>query len=350
MACGGEDQQVGAPDATGGETSASGGSTSVGSGGSDSPGAGEAGGTLAMGSIVSGEFFTCAIGNAGQLACWGIDPSSPGTWSVPTGVFTQLASTGIAVLALRDTGQIERFAPPGFGVDLPVLDGTFVQIDAANDTLCGLDANGQASCIGPRVVDMQPPAGETFVEIGVGASFACGIRSGDGSIVCWGSTGRVTQSGECGPVATSGQLSAPSGQFVRITSRHGHSCAIRVDGSLACWGGGEADDDPTLVICDRPYNVGQSVPPAGSYVDVSAGSYHTCAIDTAGAVACWGAGTQDNDCDPDFTACGQALPPAGTFARLASGYTHTCAMRADRTVQCWGSDTGGRSTPPAGFP
>ena len=38
-----------------------------------------------------------------------------------------------------------------------------------------------------------------------------------------------------------------------------------------------------------PY--GQSTPPAGTFTEVSAGDYHTCGVKTDGTVACWG----DND-------------------------------------------------------
>src|SRR5262245_901851 len=52
-----------------------------------------------------------------------------------------------------------------------------------------------------------------------------------------------------------------------------HSCAIKTDGKLACWGGNY---------------FGQATPPTGTYTAVSAGGYHGCAIKTDGSLACWG--------------------------------------------------------------
>src|SRR5256885_2918230 len=82
---------------------------------------------------------------------------------------------------------------------------------------------------------------------------------------------------------------------------------------------------------------------SGTVAQVSAGGSHTCAIRTDGTVACWG----DNS-------HGQATPPAGTFTQVSAGGAHTCAVRSDSTVACWGTNLGGRGqyaappTPPAG--
>ena len=59
----------------------------------------------------------------------------------------------------------------------------------------------------------------------------------------------------------------------RRQRRRAHSCALRTDGTLACWG----------------LNVdGQATPPAGTYTAVSAGAVHSCALRTDGTLACWG--------------------------------------------------------------
>ncbi|HCP61715.1 MAG TPA: hypothetical protein DIU14_04485, partial [Actinobacteria bacterium] len=47
-----------------------------------------------------------------------------------------------------------------------------------------------------------------------------------------------------------------------------------------------------------------ATPPSGSFSSVSAGRYHTCGVKTDGTVACWGDDTS-----------GQATPPSGSFTR-----------------------------------
>ena len=69
-------------------------------------------------------------------------------------------------------------------------------------------------------------------------------------------------------------LSHPPGQEVRLGRRwRGHTCGVRTDGSLECWGRDHYD---------------QATPPDGEFTSVSAGSTHTCGVRTDGTVACWG--------------------------------------------------------------
>ncbi len=49
-------------------------------------------------------------------------------------------------------------------------------------------------------------------------------------------------------------------------------------------------------------------PSAGTFASVSAGAYHTCGVRTDGTIACWG----DND-------YGQAAPPGGIFTSVSAG-------------------------------
>ena len=62
-------------------------------------------------------------------------------------------------------------------------------------------------------------------------------------------------------------------------------------------------------------------PPEGPFASVSSGSQHTCGVRTDGSVACWGLGLD-----------GQSSPPGGTFISVSSGFLHTCGVRAVRTA------------------
>ena len=66
-------------------------------------------------------------------------------------------------------------------------------------------------------------------------------------------------------------------------------------------------------------------PTAGSFVSVSAGSYHTCGMRSDGSVACWGRNKS-----------GEAAPPAGSFVSVSAGWGYTCGVRSDGSVACWG--------------
>ena len=94
-------------------------------------------------------------------------------------------------------------------------------------------------------------------------------------------------------------------------------------GKVACWGESGA---------------GQSKPPSGTFQQVAAGWYHTCGLRTNGTVVCWG---DDSDKPP-------LNPPSGTFKQVSSHYNHTCGIRTDDTVACWGVVSEGDTTPPGG--
>src|SRR5207253_2635523 len=100
-----------------------------------------------------------------------------------------------------------------------------------------------------------------------------------------------------------------------------HTCGVKTDGTLACWG-------------DNGF--GQASPPSGSFTAITAGSDHTCGVKNDGTLACWG----DNG-------KGQASAPSGSFRAVSTGDAHTCGVRVDGTVACWGSNESGRVSPPS---
>ena len=144
--------------------------------------------------------------------------------------------------------------------------------------------------------------------VDAGDTHSCGLRT-DATLACWGSN-------------LSGETTPPAGSFTALSAGSFHSCGLRVDATLACWG----------------YNIsGQATPPAGTFTAVSAGDRHSCGVRTNGTLACWGDDTY-----------GQATPPAGTFTAVSAGRYHSCSLRTDATLACWGKNDVGQATPPAG--
>ena len=153
----------------------------------------------------------------------------------------------------------------------------------------------------------RPTAG-SFDSVSAGRDHTCGVRS-DGSVACWGSN----EDGEATP---------PAGSFDSVSAGRIHTCGLRSNGSVACWGSDE---------------YGQATPPTGSFVSVSAGVFHTCGVKSNGSVACWGSDEY-----------GQATPPTGSFVSVSAGVGHTCGVRSEGSAACWGYNGDGRATPPAG--
>jgi alpha-tubulin suppressor-like RCC1 family protein len=95
----------------------------------------------------------------------------------------------------------------------------------------------------------------------------------------------------------------------------GTACALRSDGTMACWGMSGAESVATRA-------------PQGVFVQLSVGYDHACAIAADGTVTCWG---------PSLSMAMAEDPPAGVFVEIAAGETDTCAIRPDGSVVCWGA-------------
>ena len=152
--------------------------------------------------------------------------------------------------------------------------------------------------------DSPEPAFET---VSAGAEHTCGIRA-DGELACWGDD-------------SLGQLDEiPPGQFVSVSAGDFHTCAIAIDRQLVCWGddsSGQLDEVPT-----------------GEFLSVSAGGAHSCAIRLDGDLVCWG---DDSSGQLDEA-------PSGEFLSVSAGGAHSCAIRLDGDLVCWGDDSSGQAS------
>ena len=167
---------------------------------------------------------------------------------------------------------------------------------------------------------LEAPAGR-FISVSAGGAHSCGVRT-DQTVICWGSN-------------VSGQLDAPAGRFTLASAGHGHSCGVRTDQTVTCWGSNEyfTDDEEHARIEDN-----RAVAPSGSFTMVATGAGHTCGLRTDQTVICWG----DND-------WGQTDTPAGRFTMVSTTGYDSCGLRTDQTVICWGPFSAASSAPAGRF-
>jgi alpha-tubulin suppressor-like RCC1 family protein len=173
-----------------------------------------------------------------------------------------------------------------------------------------------------------------------GAFHTCAIRT-DSTLWCWGSS----ESGQLGLGNTTDQdlpqqvtTPAPAG-WTSVTAGDDHTCATRTDSTLWCWG---FDDAGQLGIGskaqqDLPQQV--TTPAPAGWTSVAAGGDHTCALRTH-ALWCWGfnrygqlgIGSTTNQARPRRV----ALPAKTGWSLVALGATHTCAKHTGHILWCWG--------------
>ncbi len=144
--------------------------------------------------------------------------------------------------------------------------------------------------------------------ITAGTLHSCWLKS-NGSVVCWGSN-------------VYGEGTPPAGTFRQLSAGMYYTCGIKTDNTITCWGFN---------------NYGESTPPSGTFVQISSGLNHSCGIKGNGTVACWGQNTW-----------GGATPPSGAFKQISAGTYHTCGLKNDKSIACWGWNNDGETNAPSG--
>ena len=210
------------------------------------------------------------------------------------------------------------------------LQSVTARVDGAD----GVSASFEATANPPRM-----SASPTVV---TGGTHSCSLR-GDGSMVCWGGNAR----GQLGDGSSTGRLvpslSVQGEGFARVTSGLAHVCGLSADGRASCWG---SNDQGQL---GRSGSGSAAVPEevAGGtrFTSLVAGLAHTCGLGGDGAAYCWGAnesgqlgdGTTESKSAPTRVAANTA------FTQVAAGWRHTCALNSAGQAYCWGANDSGQA-------
>jgi len=285
--------------------------------------------------ITAGLAHTCGVTAQGAAWCWGGGFEARESGFLGNG-FLMRSETPVRV----------------------VSDSVFVEIDAGYDNTCALTAAGQAWCWG-RNAKGEGGSGTTlarliptlvqgdelrFTKISVGGEHVCGLRT-SGSIACWGSN-RFGQLG-VGPVTyndISRFSSSPlrvesSSQMIAVSAGADHTCGIRTDGQIDCWGlnvnAGQLGDSSGLTHRGTPGPLGDE----RTYTALGSGFATTCAASTSNGPFCWGSNFYGAVGVGSREVLIYQTPQAtlgGPFVSLAGGGAHMCGITADQRLFCWG--------------
>ncbi len=283
-------------------------------------------------SVTVGTVTGCAVTSALTAACWGQDvgDGSPLATIHPSAV-------PLPGLPASSVSQISA----GFGACALTLQGGL-----KTSVFCwGDNSNGELGdkTTTDRTVPVKVKGLSGAVAVTIGGRHACALIR-NGGAECWGANGNGqlgngTTSESHSPVPVTG---LPA-NLAQIAAGGTHTCALRTDGTVWCWGSGgngelgngsTSDSSTPVMVTGLPSVVQIAV--GGNLL----GGDSTCALTSSGAVFCWGKnangelgnGTTTNS-DVPVQVIG--LPSAVSVTQTAGT---GCAVLVTGQVDCWGDN------------
>lgn len=273
----------------------------------------------------------CSTDEVGGMWCWG---------SAGGGSFGDGGGANRPVPA--KTEMPNKVKVTAIGAGWSALHGCAV---ADGNVFCwGFNAAGQVGR--PDSTDTSTPQavknlpGRT-VSVAIMRTATCALIE-DGTVSCWGGStnsllGRADASGiNLAPAPVTGLANVR-----KIAGSAGHVCALKGDGTVACWGTNTSGQlgNGTFVNSSVPVKVtGLSIP----VVDIAVTATSSCAVLADGSVKCWGGNNlyqlgYSGDGALKTAAPGTSAALRGKAVAVTAATSSVCALMDDATVSCWGT-------------
>jgi alpha-tubulin suppressor-like RCC1 family protein len=156
----------------------------------------------------------------------------------------------------------------------------------------------------------------------------------------WGELGDGTTVARWTPVAVSGLSGVAA---LAAGGKGGHSCALKTNGSVSCWGmntfgqlgnGGTTDSSVPVSV-------------SGGYLfrQVATGYFYTCGVTTSGAVSCWGSNSSgqfgNGTTNSSLTPTTPSNVLIGAAQEVLTADVFTCLRGGMEQVACAGNNNNG---------
>jgi len=316
-------------------------------------------------------------GGAGDVCCATGSPCNGAALSCVAGVcrgcFVSVAAGAAHTAAVRtdghafawganDAGQLGIGSIAGAPLPAPVVDGNgtplsnmIVAIAGARHT-CYVTAVHALACsgdgargqLGTGAAQAKTP---TLIGLAPVTAWAAGdfhtcAADGSARVWCWG----ANDAGQLGTGGGDATMPAPVvsaagvqlDHVVALAAGHAHTCALRDDHHVWCWGDGSDGQlgGGTTASSAHPVEVSAL---GASTLELAAGGALTCAR-TDTQVLCFGADASGQAGQPATARVPvpTAVPGLDLPTALSVGGAHACARRADGTVRCWGAGARGQ--------
>jgi len=280
-------------------------------------------------SVVTGDSHSCALETSGQVYCWGWNKYG----QVGNGSFEK-EWVPVEVLWMHSV------------IALSTLDGHHTCVIRENKAAWCWGRNDHGQLGSGLAGDTPVPVGAgigNVKDIAAGFLHTCAVKM-SGTVYCWGYNG-FGQLGDGSTIDTfiATKVENLGGGVKSVDAGHFHTCALKYDGTVWCWGDGQHGQLGNLMFYQTPLTPTQ-VFALNDVTDISVGTHHACAIKEDGSLWCWGKNNPHGQLG-DGTYMNKAMPVQvelnGAIATGAGG-THSCAVVDDGVVWCWGYNSNGQ--------
>lgn len=283
--------------------------------------------------LASGLTHSCVINGDRSVSCWGGNEGGQlGDGTTLPGLHPG-AVAGVANAAQLSLGQRHSCVVANGSVSCWGANDRLQLGVATVASMCAVGSSQLACSKAPVMV-----AGVTNVaQVSAGAAHTC-VRTTDGGVKCWGDN-RYGQLGVGAANAMPSAMARPVmigtralDHVTSIASGNFHTCALREDGAVFCWGRDDHGELGTAAAATMPAMCVAACIPGATQVN---------ALPHPAAPMTGDAGAGDGGArDASATDAGPVMLnlPVG----LAAGADFSCARLTDQTVRCWGSDAVGQ--------
>ena len=189
-----------------------------------------------------------------------------------------------------------------------------------------------------------PPPPDVYVKVVGADQHTCALRS-TGLARCWG-------------IAIYKEVLAGNQSFNELATFRlrdidtdvDHACAVDTSYQGWCWGLNGSGQLGSGTVYDAATSTPRLVSGGHLFTKIATGASHSCAIDTAGLVWCWGRDDLGQLGDGMGGSPGlvsvtpvNARLSTGTAVAIDLGNDHSCALTSAQVVECWGRNDDGEA-------
>lgn len=250
---------------------------------------------------------------------------------------TATHAPGVERVTYTVNGGAEQVASAAAGTPSVSFAATVPLRSGTNDIV--FYAYGADGVRGARTVQavrsLSPGTPGTFSRVSAGSQHSCGTA--DGALYCWGSLAASYADVQTRPLPQ-----RVAGSFPQVTAGNFFTCALAQGGAAYCWGIGDGGrlGDGTGADRTAPTAVAGGL----AFASLSTGAFHVCGVTTQGAGYCWGEGKEGHL--GTGTLANQPAPAAvaggRTWSRIEASVLHTCGLDTGGAAFCWGENSLGQ--------